>query len=406
MSSSEPKAGTAFRMLIALSAIHCLNDALQALLSASYPLLKADLQLSFAQIGLITLVYQLAASVFQPFIGFYFDKKPAVWSLYTGMIFTMTGLISIAFASDILMVYVSVFLIGLGSSVTHPEAAKLTSLAAGGKRGMAQSLFQVGGNLGGSFGPLLIAFFVSPFGRQYMSCFSLLALLGLIIVIPVSKWHKKTLQLMADKNGKVNQGDQPPFPIGKTVFSIVILSALIFSKYIYMTSLYSYYTFYLIEKFGITIQYSQILLFVFLSATAIGTMIGGSVSDKIGRKYVIWISILGASPFALMMPHANLLWTIILSFCTGFILSSAFPTIIVYAQELLPGKLGLISGLFYGFAFGVAGIASAILGKIADQHGIETIYHLCAYMPLLGLVAWFLPDLKKKRRTRMTKRRR
>jgi FSR family fosmidomycin resistance protein-like MFS transporter len=384
-----------FRILIALSAVHFLNDALQALLSASYPILKDDLKLSFAQIGLITLVYQMAASVFQPFIGYSFDRKPSVWSLLFGMVFTMAGLIAIAFASDIVTVYFSVLLIGMGSSVTHPEAAKLTSLASGGKRGLAQSLFQVGGNLGGSFGPLLIAFFVSPFGRQYMSCFSILALLGIIIVIPVSKWHRRTLQVMAGNNREENQGIKSPFPMGKTVFTIVILSVLIFSKYIYMTGLYSYYTFYLIEKFGVTIQYSQILLFVFLSATAIGTMIGGSLSDRIGRKYVIWFSILGASPFALMMPHANLLWTIILSFCTGFILSSAFPAIVVYAQELLPGKLGLISGLFYGFAFGVAGIASAILGRIADLHGIETIYHLCAYMPLLGFVAWFLPDLRK-----------
>jgi len=393
---TTPISETTFRILIALSAIHFINDALQALLSASYPLLKDDLQISFAQIGLITLIYQLASSVFQPFIGFYFDKKPSIWSLPTGMLFTLTGLISLAFASQIYTVYIAVFLIGSGSSVTHPEAAKLTSMASGGKRGMAQSLFQVGGNFGGSLGPLLIAFFVSPFGRHYMACFSILSLVAFIVAIPVSKWYRRTLQLIAEKSRDKHKRIQTPFPLGKTVFSIIILLVLIFSKYVYMTSLYSYYTFYLIEKFGITIQYSQILLFVFLSATALGTMVGGPVSDKIGRKYVIWISILGASPFALMLPHVGLFWTVILSFCTGFVLSSAFPAIIVYAQELLPGKLGLISGLFYGFAFGIAGIASAVLGKMADAHGIESIYHLCAYMLLLGLIAWFLPDLKKK----------
>ena len=391
----KPINETTFRILIALSAIHFLNDALQALLSASYPILKEDLQISFAQIGLITLVYQMAASVFQPIVGFYFDKRPSIWSLPAGMMFSLTGLVFLAFASDIYMVFLAVFLVGSGSSVTHPEAAKLTSMASGGKRGMAQSLFQVGGNLGGSLGPLLIAFFVSPFGRQYMACFSVLSLAAFVVAIPVCKWYRNTLQLIAQKGREQNEGRQTSFPIGKIVCTIVILLVLIFSKYVYMTSLYSYYTFYLIEKFGVTIQYSQILLFVFLSATAIGTMVGGPISDKIGRKYVIWISILGASPFALLMPHVGLLWTVILSFCIGFVLSSAFPAIIVYAQELLPGKLGLVSGLFYGFAFGIAGIASAILGKMADTYGIESIYHLCAYMPLLGLVAWLLPDLRR-----------
>ena len=393
---TRPISETTFRILIALSAIHFFNDALQALLSASYPILKDDLKISFAQIGLITLVYQLAASVFQPFVGFYFDKKPSIWSLPAGMMFTLIGLVLLAFASDISMIYISVFLIGSGSSVTHPEAAKLTSMASGGKRGMAQSLFQVGGNFGGSLGPLLIAFFVSPFGRQYMVCFSVLSLMALIVAIPVCKWHRRTLQMIVEKGKEEIMGRQMPFPLGKTVFSIVILLILIFSKYVYMTSLHSYYTFYLIEKFDVSIQNSQILLFVFLSATAFGTMAGGPISDKIGRKYVIWISILGASPFALLMPHVGLFWTIILSFCTGFVLSSAFPAIIVYAQELFPNKLGLISGLFYGFAFGIAGISSAILGKMADVHGIESVYHLCAYLPLLGLITWFLPDLRKK----------
>jgi len=385
-----------FRILVALSVIHCLNDTLQSLISASYPLLKIDLLLSFKQIGLITLVYQLSASVFQPFIGLYFDKKPFVWSLPTGMVFTFTGMISLAFASDINLIYVSVCFIGTGSSILHPEAAKMTSFASGGKRGLAQSFFQVGGNFGSSLGPLLIALFVSPYGRQNIAGFSILAVLAIIVMIPVCKWYKKTLQQFFARKLAGNNEKQSPFPRRKTIFSICILLALIFSKYVYTSSLFSFYTFYLIEKFNVTIQTSQIFLFVFSIATAIGTLIGGTLSDRIGRKYVIWISILGASPFALMMPHADLLWTVILSFCTSLILSSAFPAILVYAQELLPGKIGLMSGLFYGFAFGIAGMASAILGKLADIHGIEAIYHACAYMPLLGLITWFLPDLRKK----------
>jgi len=395
-SQTKPVSAATFRILVALSVIHCLNDALQALLSASYPILKNDLLLSFGQIGLIALVYQMAASVFQPLVGYYFDKKPFVWSLPVGMLFTMTGLILLAFSTNILMVFISVFLVGTGSSVVHPEAAKLTSMASGGRRGMAQSLFQVGGNFGGSLGPLMIALFVSPYGRQNIAFFAVLSLLAIIVVNPVCKWYRNALSVLSKKNGEANSDRHSSLSAGKTVFTIVILLILIFSKYVYMTSLYSFYTFYLIEKFNVTIQSSQVLLFVFSSATAIGTIIGGPLGDKIGRKYVIWISIVGASPFALLMPHVDLYWTVVLSFCAGFFLSSAFPSIIVYAQELLPGKLGLISGLFYGFAFGIAGIASAILGKVADWYGIETIYHLCAYMPLLGFIAWLLPDLRNK----------
>jgi FSR family fosmidomycin resistance protein-like MFS transporter len=343
------------------------------------------------------LLYQLAASVFQPFIGYYFDRKPAAWSLPAGMTFTLTGIISLAFASDIYFVYLSVLLIGTGSSVLHPEAAKITSFASGGRRGLAQSFFQVGGNLGSSLGPLLIAIFVSPYGRQYIAGFSLLAVLAIIIMIPVCRWYIRTLRTFFEKKlaGTINK--QTPFPFKITVLSIGILLVLIFSKYIYVSSLVSYYTFYLIEKFDVSIQTSQLFLFVFSIATAAGTLIGGTLSDRIGRKYVIWFSILGASPFALLMPHADLFWTVILSFCVGLILSSAFPAILVYAQELLPGRVGLMSGLFYGFAFGVAGMASAVLGRLADIYGLDAIYHICAFMPLMGLVAWFLPDLRKKR---------
>ncbi len=394
--STQQISGITFRILVALSIMHCMNDALQSVISASYPILKDDLVLSFGQIGIITLVYQMAASVFQPFVGLFYDKHPSPWSLPIGMGFTMTGLISLAFASTLPWVLVSVFLVGIGSSTFHPEASKLTSLASGGKRGLAQSLFQVGGNFGGSLGPLMVALLVAPYGRQNIGYFAILALIAIVVMMPVSNWYKRRLQYLKQTSNDITAKVESPLPMNKTVFSIVILLILIFSKYVYTASLTSYYTFYLIEKFNVTVQQSQLLLFIFLIGTVIGTMIGGPIGDKIGRKYVIWGSILGAAPFALMMPYASLFWTVILSFIVGLIISSAFPAILVYAQELLPYKLGLVSGLFFGFAFGVGGIASAVLGQFADIYGIETIYHVCAYMPLLGLITWLLPDLKKK----------
>lgn len=389
---------TAFRILIALSVIHCMNDALQSIISAVYPLLKDDMMLTFSQIGLITLVYQSAASVFQPFVGLFFDKYPSPWSLPIGMTFTLIGLISLAYATSLEWVLVSVFLVGVGSSVTHPEASRITSLASGGRRGLAQSLFQVGGNLGSALGPLLVAFLVAPYGRGNIAYFSILAFIAIVVMLPISRWYSKYLAQIKREVSQVKAHIETPLSKGKTVFSIAILLILIFSKYVYTASLSSYYTFYLIEKFGVTIQLSQILLFVYLVAMAIGTILGGPIGDKIGRKYVIWVSIVGTAPFALLMPYANLEWTIVLSFVIGLIISSAFPAILVYAQELLPYKLGLISGLFFGFAFGIAGIASAILGEFADYFGIEAVYQACAYMPLLGLVTWFLPNLKKQKK--------
>ena len=388
-----------FRILVALSICHCLNDTLQSVISAVYPLFKEDLGLSFAQIGLITLVYQSAASVCQPLTGLFFDKWPSAWSLPTGMSFTLVGLLSLAFANTLPLVLCSVALVGIGSSVFHPEASRLTSLASGGKRGLAQSLFQVGGNLGGSLGPLLAAVFVAPYGRRHIALFTILAFTAIMVMIPVGHWYKSFLLRLRKAEGEtLKTSVSRPLPMGKTVFSIAILLILIFSKYIYMASLNSYYTFYLIHKFGVSVQASQLYLFVFLIATAIGTLLGGPIGDRVGRKYVIWASILGAAPFTLIMPHVeNLYLTTILSFCVGLTLSSAFPAILVYAQELLPYKLGLISGLFFGFAFGVAGIASAVLGNMADRYGIEAVYNVCGYMPLIGLVTWFLPDLKKKR---------
>ena len=385
----------ALPVLIALSLSHCLNDLLQSLLAASYPLFKEDLALSFGQIGLITLVYQMAASVFQPLAGLFFDKRPFVWSLPAGMCFTLVGLLNLAFASNLHWVLVSVFLIGVGSSILHPEASRITSLASGGRRGFAQSVFQVGGNLGGSFGPLLMALLVAPYGRHNIAYFAIVAFVAILVMIPVCRWYKAYLRRVKWRPANAVRHAPMPLPHGRTFFAIAILLTLIFSKYIYMASLSSYYTFYLMHKFGVSVQQSQIFLFVFLLATAAGTLMGGPIGDRIGRKYVIWMSILGTAPFSILMPHVSLAWTVVLSFCVGFMLSSAFPAILLYAQELLPNKLGLFSGLFFGFAFGIAGIASAVLGDMADHYGIEAVYNICAYMPLLGLVTWFLPDLKK-----------
>lgn len=390
---------TAMGILAGLSLSHCLNDMLQAIVMAVYPLLKEDLLLNFAQIGLITLVYQIAASVFQPVVGLYLDKRPNPWFLMVGMCFTMVGLMNLAFATALWWVLCSVFLVGIGSSILHPEASRLTFLASGGKRGFAQSIFQVGGNLGGSLGPLLVALIVAPYGRQHVALLCTLSVVALVAMIPICRWYKRVLRVMQRRHQVAEVQSKAPLSKRMTIFAIGILLVLIFSKYIYMSSLSSYYTFYLIHKFGVTVQHSQVFLFVFLFATAAGTLIGGPLGDRIGRKYVIWISILGTAPFSMLMPHVGLVWTCVLSFLIGLILSSAFPAILLYAQELLPYKLGLVSGLFFGFAFGVAGIASAVLGNMADSYGIEAVYKVCAYMPLLGLVTYFLPNLQGKTRT-------
>ena len=376
----------AFPILIALSASHCLNDLLQSVITAVYPLFKQDLSLSFAQIGLITLVYQMSASVFQPIMGLIFDKRPIAWSLPLGMCFTLAGILNLSFATN---------LYWLLASVLHPEASRITFLASGGKRGLAQSLFQVGGNLGGSLGPLLVALLVAPYGRHHIALFMIFAVAAILVMLPISRWYRSYLNHIKRRPLLTQKAVERPLSSRMTVFAIGVLLVLIFSKYIYMASLTSYYTFYLIHKFGVSIRDSQLFLFVFLVATAAGTLVGGPVGDRVGRKYVIWASILGTAPFSLLMPHVGLAGTVILSFCVGFMLSSAFPAILLYAQELLPNKLGLISGLFFGFAFGIAGIASAVLGGMADAYGIEAVYNVCGFMPLLGLVACFLPDLKK-----------
>lgn len=386
---------TAFRVLLALGLSHLLNDTLQSVITAVYPLLKESMALSFVQIGFITLVYQISASVFQPLVGFYLDKKPNPWFLPIGMSFTLIGLVVLAFSGTLHQVLFSVFLVGIGSSILHPEVSRLTSLASGGKRGLAQSVFQVGGNMGSSLGPLLAALCIAPYGQRNIVFFALLALCAIIVMIPICRWYKRKLKALRLNKDGMKTEVVSPLPRKKTIFSLSVLLILIFSKYVYLASITSYYTFFLIEKFDVTVRDSQFFLFAFLFASALGILLGGPVGDKVGRKYVIWVSILGAAPFSLIMPHANLLWTCILSILIGLILSSAFSAILVYAQELLPSKLGLISGLFFGLAFGIAGIASAVLGGLADKFGIEYVYQLCAYMPLLGLIAWFLPDIRK-----------
>lgn len=390
--------GTAFAILSMLAVCHMLNDMLQSIISAVYPLLKDSLLLNFTQIGLITLVFQLSSSIFQPVVGLITDKRPQPYSLPIGMAFSMIGILSLSFAGSFIHVLIAVFLTGLGSSIFHPEASRLAYMASGGKTGLAQSIFQVGGNFGSSVGPLLALWIITPYGQQNIKWLSLIALVCIGIMLVISKWYKSNLyRLKPTKKDDSSIEKQSVYSSGKVAFAITILLILIFSKYVYMASLNSYYMFYLIDKFGVSVKDAQLFLFAFLFAVALGTIIGGPIGDRIGRKYVIWASILGTAPFALIMPHVGLVWTCILSIFIGFILSSAFSAILVYAQELVPGKVGLIGGLFFGLAFGIAGIASAILGKIADETSIQHVYDICAYLPLIGLVAAFLPNTKKEK---------
>ncbi|MFV0328540.1 MAG: MFS transporter [Dysgonomonas sp.] len=390
--------GTAFAILSLLAACHMLNDMLQSIISAVYPLLKDSLLLNFTQIGLITLVFQLSSSLFQPIVGLITDRKPQPYSLPIGMTFTMIGILSLSFAGSFIHVLISVFLTGLGSSVFHPEASRLAYMASGGKPGLAQSIFQVGGNFGSSIGPLLALWIITPYGQRNIGWLSLIALICIGIMLIISKWYKNNLYRLKPAVKNDNSVEKKSiYSTKKVAFAIIILLILIFSKYVYMASLSSYYMFYLIDKFALSIHDAQLFLFAFLFAVAVGTIIGGPIGDRIGRKYVIWVSILGTAPFALIMPHVGLVWTCVLSIFIGLILSSAFSAILVYAQELVPGKVGLIGGLFFGLAFGIAGIASAVLGKIADETSIQHVYDICAYLPLIGLVAAFLPNTKKEK---------
>lgn len=384
---------TVYPILIAISVSHLLNDALQSIIPAIYPVVKDTFSLSFAQIGLITLTFQLSASILQPFVGLYTDRKPKPYSLAIGMGFTLVGLILLSRAPSFDILILSVALVGIGSAIFHPEASRMAHMASGGKRGLAQSIFQVGGNFGSSIGPLLAALIIVPYGQSNIIWFSALALLAIILLINIGGWYKRKIRIKAKRPG-TEQAHIQILPNKTIFFSVLILLVLIFSKYIYLTSMTTYYTFYVIHKFGVSVQDSQVYLFVFLFSIAAGTIIGGPLGDKFGRKYVIWASILGVAPFSLLLPHANLLWTVILTIPIGVILASAFSAILVYAHELFPGKVGMVSGLFFGFAFGMAGIGSAVLGGIADRTNIEYVYEICAFLPLIGLITVFLPNIK------------
>ena len=381
---------TGYRVLGAISFSHFLNDTMQSLLVAIYPLLKGEFQLSFVQIGLITLSYQLTASLFQPLVGFYTDRHPKPYSLAFGMCCTLAGLLVLGTAGSYGMLLFAAALVGTGSSVFHPESSRVARMASGGQHGLAQSIFQVGGNMGTAMGPLMAAWIVIPRGQGSVAWFSLVAFLAAAVLLKVGGWYRRN---HAALHASHRWPGRKKLPARRVAFSMLILLILVFSKYFYLASISSYYIFYLMRRFRLPVQSAQVHLFLFLFAVAAGTLLGGPIGDRIGRKRVIWISILGAAPFALALPYADLAWTGILAFIIGFILASAFSAILVFAQELVPGKVGTISGFFFGFAFGMGGIGAAVLGKLADRHGIEFVYHLCSYLPLMGMFAAFLPDL-------------
>jgi len=384
---------TVFPILLSISFSHLLNDSIQSLIPSIYPIVKKTFQLSFAQVGLITFTFQLTASLLQPFVGYYTDRNPKPFSLAIGMSFTLAGLIFLSFSNSFGTILLSVGLIGVGSSIFHPEASKVAYMASGGKRGLAQSIFQVGGNAGSALGPLLAAIIVVPYGRSHILYFGVLAMVAILVLITIGNWYKTNTHLIKPKHNIESSDNIPALSKKKITFAVVILLLLIFSKYFYLASMSSYYTFYLINKFGLSVQNSQIHLFIFLAAVAAGTFIGGPLGDRFGRKYVIWFSILGVAPFTLLLPHVNLFWTTILSVFIGFILSSAFSAILVYALELMPGKVGMVSGLIFGFAFGMGGIGSAVLGVLADHTSIIFVYNVCAFLPLIGLITGFLPNI-------------
>jgi FSR family fosmidomycin resistance protein-like MFS transporter len=402
-SDSSPSASstlerTALPVLLALSFSHLLNDTIQSLLPAIYPMLKTSYGLSFTQIGFITFTFQVTASLLQPLVGFYNDRRPKPNSLAIGMGLSLVGLVLLSHAQHYPMILFSAGLVGLGSSIFHPEASRIAHIAAGRRHGFAQSLFQVGGNLGSSLGPLAAALVIVPRGQPAILWFTVLAAVGIVVLVRVGAWYQRQLaahlaRARAHQRAAAGRVSRPV-----VVFSIAILVALIFSKYFYLVSLTNYYTFYLIEHFHVSVQGSQLYLFIFLFAVAAGTILGGPLGDRFGRKYVIWFSILGVAPFSLVLPHVGLTATVVLSSVIGVILASAFSAILVYAQELMPGKVGLIAGLFFGVAFGISGIASAALGRLADHTGIEHVFYLCGFLPLIGLLTGFLPNIEKQRR--------
>jgi FSR family fosmidomycin resistance protein-like MFS transporter len=385
---------TAFHVLFGLSLCHLLNDMMQALLPAIYPMLKSDFELGFWQIGLITLTNQLTASVLQPIVGLYTDRHPKPRSLAIGMAFTLAGLVLLATAHRFAIVLAAAALVGVGSAVFHPESSRIARLASGGRHGFAQSLFQTGGNAGSSLGPLLAAFIVLPRGRAAVAWFSLAAISGIVVLWRVGGWYAERLRVMAARPA-VTPPHEPRLPRRQVITALAVLLVLTFSKYIYLASLTSYYTFFLIHRFNVSVQSAQLHLFAFLGAVATGTFVGGPIGDRFGRKYVIWGSILGVLPFSLVLPYASLYWTGVLSVAIGLILASAFSAILVYAQELVPGHVGLVAGLFFGFAFGIGGIGAATLGKLADLTSIDFVFRVCAVLPALGLLTVFLPDVRR-----------
>jgi FSR family fosmidomycin resistance protein-like MFS transporter len=398
--SSPPKIeveSTVLPVILALSFCHLLNDTIQALLPSIYPMLKDKYTLSFTQIGMITFTFQVTASLLQPVVGFYTDRRPKPYSLAIGMTITLVGLILLARAGDYIALLIAGGLTGIGSSIFHPEASRLAHMAAGRRHGFAQSLFQVGGNFGSSLGPLAAAAIIVPRGQESILWFTVLAGIGIGVLVKVARWYQRRLAQHLSHSGSRSRSQVSPLPRNKIIGSIVILGALIFSKYFYLVSLTNYYTFYLIDRFHVSVSTSQIYLFVFLFAVAAGTILGGPLGDRFGRKYVIWFSILGVAPFSLILPHVGLGATVILSAIIGVILASAFSAILVYAQGLIPGKVGLIAGLFFGFAFGISGIASAALGKLADYTSIGYVFYLCGFLPLIGFLTAFLPNVERNR---------
>jgi FSR family fosmidomycin resistance protein-like MFS transporter len=385
------KEGTVFAIIGAISFSHLLNDMIQSLILAIYPMLKANFALSFGQIGLITLTYQFTASLLQPMVGYYTDKYPQTYALPVGMGFTLSGLILMAFSPTFGWLLVASALVGCGSSVFHPESSRVARMASGGRHGLAQSLFQVGGNAGSSLGPLLAALIIMRHGQRSIAWFAIAALVAIVVLIGVSNWAKVArtkIKARARSAGHATLSNR------RVAMAMTVLLVLIFSKYFYLASLNSYYTFYLIDRFHLPVETTQFYLFAFLFAVAVGTIVGGPIGDRFGRKYVIWVSILGVAPFTLLLPYVNLFWTGVLTVVIGLILASAFSAIIVYAQELIPGKVGMVAGMFFGFAFGVAGIGAAVLGHVADSTSIETVYKLCSFLPLFGIFTVFLPNLE------------
>jgi FSR family fosmidomycin resistance protein-like MFS transporter len=394
-SSTNLAQKTVYSVLFSIAFAHLLNDLMQAVIPSTYPILKANFDLSFTQIGLITFVFQATASLLQPFVGFYTDKKPKPYSLVMAMIFTIAGLSLLAVSSSFWMLLVAVALVGVGSSIFHPEASRVAFLGSGGKRGLAQSIFQLGGNAGSAIGPLLVALVVAPHGQTYVIWFVVAGVIGIGILSRIAVWYEN--HLTARKQKKNSTADELlPLSNKQVTISIIVLLVLIFSKFFYMASMSNYFTFYLISKFSVSVQDSQFYLFIFLASVAAGTLIGGPLGDHFGRKYIIWFSILGAAPFTLLLPYANLFWTNVLAGVIGVIIASAFSAILVYAQELKPGNVGMISGLFFGFAFGMGGLGSALLGYVADQTSIEYVYKLSSFLPLIGVLAYFLPNVRKK----------